>query len=158
MIAQAVVRIPLTRGLFAIIDAADEPLVSQFKWHAVRPGKNRDCYAMARINGRGVLMHRLILGTPKGFHTDHRNGRGLDNRRCNIRVATVSQNQCNRGKQRNGKRFKGVFHKGKKFEAIVGFNGRNHYLGLFDDEIEAARAYNAKAKELHGEFARLNEV
>jgi hypothetical protein len=103
-------------------------------------------------------MHRFLIGEA-GLYVDHRNGDGLDNRRANLRSATNSQNQANRGKsKRNKSGFKGVyFHKpAQKFLASIQFEGKLRHLGLFADPIEAAKAYDAAALEYFGQFAKTN--
>jgi hypothetical protein len=105
-----------------------------------------------------IRMHQQILGITG---IDHINGNGLDNRRCNLRSATNSQNQANRRKQKNTSSiYKGVtWNKhAKKWLSQVKFNYEGIYLGLFISEIDAAIAYNAKAKELFGEYARINII
>jgi hypothetical protein len=99
------------------------------------------------------------MDNPKGLLVDHRNGDGLDNHRDNLRIATRSQNACNRHntKSKASCRFSGLFfdkRRGKWMSRIV-VNGKI-FLGYFDSEIDAARAYDAAAKKYHGEFARLN--
>jgi hypothetical protein len=85
-------------------------------------------------------------------------GDGLNNQRWNLREATTSQNHANRKKTRGLSRYKGVYWQkiGEKWSAAVKYQGLKHYLGLFKDEADAATAYNLKAFELFGEFARFN--
>ncbi len=101
----------------------------------------------------------MIIGAPKYLQVDHINGNGLDNRKCNLRLATAAQNSRNR--RRTGgrsSRYKGVsFIKSKhRYVAEITFNGRRMSLGHFKSEIEAACAYDKAAKKYHKEFAALN--
>jgi len=150
--------IPLTRGLFAIVDAEDYEWLSRYKW-SVQPSANHGTYYAKRgYRGRLVLMHREIMKPPRGMFVDHMNGNGLDNRRCNLRICTPEQNSCNRSKQRNARhKFIGVHPCGQDtYVAIVDHNGKRYREGPFDDEVEAARARDRLALQLHGPYARLN--
>lgn len=104
-----------------------------------------------------VLMHREIMNPPKGMVVDHINGNGLDNRRCNLRICTPAENVRNRRKVACGRsRFIGVFPRRDKWHAVVTHQRKTHFVGSFDDEVEAAKARDRLALELHGPFARLN--
>lgn len=159
---EALIEIPLTRGMVAVIDAADFDLVAGFKWYAKKHGKT--FYAATngpRPERRQLQMHRLILGLPHDDEreTDHVDGDGLNNRRSNLRTAARQQNNCNKGLQvNNSSGFKGVhWHvTDKLFIARIQKDGRRIYLGHFKDPSEAARAYDRAAAEHHGAFARLN--
>jgi len=150
--------IALTRGMFAIVDAWNYEQLNQYRWFAMKG--DRTFYAIRNDPQRGtVLMHREITGAPKGVPVDHINGYGLNNCVGNLRLCTPSQNNCNRGPHRRGSsRFRGVYwHKqARKWAASICFRGVHHHLGLFEDEVEAARTRDRKAIELHGEFAWLN--
>jgi hypothetical protein len=105
------------------------------------------------------LLHRIILDAPKGTDVDHINGNGLDNRRCNLRLATRSQNHANRFKKPGTtSRFKGVRFERNRWHAQIRVQYKKTYLGSFRDEIDAALAYNAAALEAFGEFARINTI
>lgn len=97
--------IPLPNGYRALIDAVDAPMVACHKWFVSHD--HQTSYALAKVKAEGrlrtVRMHRLILGVPPGVQVDHANRNGLDNRRANLRVASHSNNQHNRGLQRNNK-------------------------------------------------------
>ncbi len=104
-------------------------------------------------------MHRAILNAPKGLLVDHIDGNGLNNRKSNLRLCTFAQNAHNSRPRRNSSsRYKGVcWHKvKKKWTVSIYKGGKRTYLGYYDDEIEAALAYDRKATELFGEFAYLN--
>jgi hypothetical protein len=97
---------------------------------------------------------------PEGLLVDHINGDGLDNRRANLRLATHSQNACNRrrDKSKASSRFVGVSFKkvDGRWAARINYKGKTLSLGRFDSEIAAAKAYDEAAKKYHGEFAKLN--
>jgi len=146
--------IGLTKGKVAIVDAADFEWLSQYQWSAWQHG--RTFYAR---RGRGndiVHMHREIMQPPPGYVVDHIDGNGLNNRRSNLRICKPAQNACNTRPARGAGRFKGVFPAGTMWGAAIWHKGQEYWLGLFDDEIEAALARDRKARELQGEFAWLN--
>ena len=107
-----------------------------------------------------VRMHREIMNAPAGLLVDHKNRNPLDNRRANLRLATHSQNMQNRGKFRSNatSQFIGVclVKKTGKWKAQIKHQKKYIFLGEFDSEIDAAKAYDAAAIKYHGEFARLN--
>jgi hypothetical protein len=149
--------IPLTRGLYAIVDAEDYEWLSQYKWYAGAAPHKKTFYARRTIPGGTELMHRMIMRAPKGMVIDHINGNGLDNRRCNLRICTQGENAQNRRVHwGHASRFMGVSRCGSKWQAKIRHNGRQYYLGLYDDEVEAAKARDRKALELLGESAYLN--
>lgn len=98
------------------------------------------------------------MNAPQEMDVDHRFHNTLDNRRCNIRTCTTAQNQHNQRKTRGLSQYKGVsWHKtNKKWQALIRLNGQRIYLGYFNNEIDAAKAYDKKARELFREFAFTN--
>lgn len=158
----AIREIQLTKGYVALVDDVDFWLVSQFNWRPTKSPKGRTYYAVADSGGQRFRMHRLILGSPRrDLEVDHRDGNGLNNCRSNLRLATHNQNTFNtRAHVDSVSRFKGVWFnkntKGKAWAAEIFCRGRKHWIGSFSTEIEAAMAYDSKARELHGEFASLN--
>ena len=151
-----------------IVDKEEYPRVKDFRWHIWQGPTDRTFYARANIphpDGTArrtiVQMHRHITNAPKGMVVDHINHNGLDNRKSNLRVCTIAENSRNRRRQKGGTSiYKGVnWQKAKKkWHARIKFEGKHMHIGYFTDdkEEEAARAVDAKAKELHGEYAYLN--
>lgn len=151
--------VPLTRSREAVIDASDAGMLSNWNW-CFRAGPRGGYAGRGQIiEGRRhiVYMHRAILGAPGHLHVDHINGDGLDNRRANLRTATLAQNRWNEGVRKNNlSGFKGVsFVAAKaKWRAEINASGRKHHLGYFATAEDAGAAYAAAAKELHADFAR----
>ena len=157
-------RIPLTRGEFAIVDPEDYPRLAKHKWHLAKSPTGS--YAVrwqrnpAKKNRKRIWMHRHVIHIPRSLLCDHVNCNSLDNRKANLRPATVSQNLCNRPKRKSKTRSK---YKGlewdktqRMWKARIQINNRKIYLGSFNSEIDAARAYDYAAKQYHHEFANLN--
>ena len=156
-------RIKLTQGKFAIVDDDMYDYLKQWKWYAVAHGSTH--YVVRRVtvvsrNGkrRGtIFMHRVVLKTPDKTYTDHKNHNGLDNRIANLRPCTTAQNQYNQ-KPRVGctSKYKGVYWSKYGWRAQVYHNGKTGFLGHYEDETVAAKAYDARARELFGEYACTN--
>lgn len=156
--------IPLGRsGMVAIVDDEDYNLVSQWKWYAAK--EDNTAYAIRRVRvGKGrdtVWMHRLINNTPDGLVTDHINGNGLDNRKCNLRQATHQQNMVNNKRWKgNSSGHRGIsWHKGnKKWYAQITVNYKNLYIGSFKKLEDAVNAYKEKVKDVRrGQIIRMEE-
>lgn len=164
-IGPSIAYIPLTRGLYALVDAADAEPLSRINWFAKWDQDCRCFYAgtnMPKESGgyRLAGMHSVILGViGTEFSADHIvPGNGLDNRRCNLRAANSSEQARNHRRQSNntsGHRGVSFARAEKKWKAYITHFRKRMYLGTFATLEEAAAAYAAKARELHGEFARL---
>ena len=152
---------PKYPNTFTLVDDESFEELSKHKW-CVQKGGNT-FYAVRNMprdkNGKRkrVQMHRQIMNCPDNLQTDHINHNGLDNRKMNLRVCTHSENHGN-SLPRKGctSKHKGVSRHGGKWQSRIKHNSKEIYLGFFATEIEAAEAYDAKAKELFGEFAYLN--
>jgi hypothetical protein len=139
-----------------VVDADIAPLIAGGTIHLIGDGTPLRRHYVVVNNS---LLHRLVIDAPRHLLADHVNGNTLDNRRENIRLATHSQSSMNRGKHAPAtSRFKGVNWRPDicKWQARIKLNRRNIFLGYFTDELQAAMAYDAKARELHGAFARFN--
>ena len=155
-------KISLGEGRYTIVEPRDYYWLNNFNW--VPKGSANRIYAMRVISDsnhiRFMSMHREIMGSPKDFLIDHQNRNRLDNRRANLRIATNSQNQFNKGKttRKTSSRFVGVtfIKRIGQWRAQIMLDRKNIFLGHFKDEVDAARAYDEAAKKYHGEFARLN--
>lgn len=104
------------------------------------------------------LLHRDIMGNPKGYVVDHINGDKLDNRKYNLRICTIAENVRNSESRSGTSRYKGVHWDSSrnKWLASLKYQRENKFLGRFDSEEQAAIAYDNAAKLYFGEFARLN--
>jgi len=151
--------IPLTQGKFALVDDEDYERLSKFKWYYHNGYAARLTYDTATKKRKLIFMHRLILNTPDGKYTDHRDGNELNNMKSNLRICSTSQNMQNQRPHQDGTSvFKGVcWHKGKgKWLAYIKPEGKQKHLGYFKSETKAAFAYDEAAIALFGEFAKTN--
>lgn len=155
-------RIPLTQGKEALVDDQDYEYLTQWKWYAAKMGKG--FYALRCVwqsgKQRTVLMPREIAVRAgwTGRRVDHRDRNGLNNQRSHLRLASVTQNIVNRGLQRNNTSGAVGVHwlqACEKWRARVRAGGRS-FQRDFNGFDEAVAWRDAKAKELHGEFAYLN--
>jgi len=142
-------------GTFDVLySKEDQDLINSHTWGIAKLG-NR-FYPKTDIKNadgkyRTKFLHGLIMGTPKGMHTDHISGNTCDARRENLRVCTPTENQRNRGKNKNNTSgFKGVsWNKAsKKWVPYIQYGGKKIHLGTFDTREEAARTYDRKVIEL----------
>ena len=123
-------KIKLTQNKIAIIDDSDYEKVKDHKWWAIKANKGV-FYAVGKKLGKRVWMHRILGNTPKGMFTDHINGDGLDNRKCNLRVATHSLNMRNKALSKNndtgktGVSFRKRKGHGQFYTAKIFINGKS---------------------------------
>jgi len=149
-------------GKVVLVDDEDYAMLSQYTWWISIRKSNIYVYTNSPETGKHVYMHRLVMGATGRYNcVDHIDGDGLNNQKHNLRLSTISQNCKNRKIFPGGtSKYKGVsWNKAnRKWFAQI----RNHYtkmyIGYFDDEKEAALAYNQAALKYHGEFATINEI
>ncbi|MFE7820556.1 HNH endonuclease [Priestia megaterium] len=152
------------KGRTAIVDDEDYYRISSFNWwmndkgYAVRSGLKRKGEP-----DKTIYMHHEIMDSEgkEGLRLDHINRNPLDNRKQNLRYATVSQNNINVGiRADNSSGYKGVqwYKPRRKWLASVSCQGKKIHIGYYENKLDAAKAYNTKVLELFGEFAYLNDV
>lgn len=154
--------IPLTKGLWVLCDWEDATFLSQWNWSACKSRTDDNFYARRRMrindDHRNKNLHQLLLRTSDGNTVDHRNGNSLDNRRCNLRLATHAQQSWNRRLQKSNRSgYKGVYwnKQARKWHACCTSHNKRNHLGFFDIKEDAAQAYILAAYLQHGEFIRL---
>lgn len=159
--------IPLTQGQSAMVDDEWFGKLNQYKWHALnghgytfyavrhRPLVHRDLIYM-----HGDIMVAKLATAPNGTTVDHIDHNGLNNVTSNLRLATKSEQNHNQklGRSNNTSGFKGVSLKkdSRKWRSYIFYCRKQIHIGSYDTPEEAARAYDAKARELFGEFALTN--
>ena len=156
--------IQLTQGKVALVDDADFEWLNQWKWCCHTWKRKSYAERVEIIDGKRfvIKMHRLILGLSHGDGklVDHEDGDGLNNQRYNVRVCDYNVNNWNRKVRHDAASpYKGVsVYRKTKWKATINFNGKQYWLGSFDCQKEAAKAYNLAAVKYHGAFAKLNQI
>ena len=146
-------QIELTKGKTTIVDDADYDWLIQWKWYYSSTG-----YAVRKPYQKTVIyMHRLILQITDNLLCDHINGNKLDNKQRNLRIVNKSQNSVNSYQHNDNKSgYKGVSWSkvAKRWTVYV----KGQHIGYFINIIDAALAYNQRATEVFGHFAKLNDI
>jgi len=142
---------------YTTLDAQDVAWAGQWTWRL-----SPDGYAVRSEVRDGkkltIRLHRELLATPSGLVTDHVNGDRLDNRRSNLRAATVSQNNANSRDRKRKSKYRGVYWHARaaKWCAQISVGGQVKHLGLFKNPEAAAAAYDEAARKTWADFARVN--
>jgi len=142
---------------WTVVDEETAEWMSAWAWRLSSGG-----YAVRSETSEGkkrtVYLHREIMLPPERLIVDHANGDKLDNRRSNLRFATVAQNNANSKERPRKSQYRGVYWHGvaAKWVAQISTGGSRRHLGLFDNEEDAARAFDVAASATHGPFATLN--
>lgn len=164
-------RIALTgkdgQGLYAIVDEEDYDWLSMLTFSGHLRGRTVYAKTVLKVDGRRrkFALHRLIMQwyseeSIGGYEVDHINGNALDNRKENLRLACRGEQMRNTPRRQNktSSRYKGVFKDGTNYRVTIRKDGIHYNCGHYKDERIAAIVYNLKARELFGEYARLNDV
>lgn len=154
--------IPLTKGKKAIIDEQDFEKVNQYKWHLTSSPSSKTFYAKTSTWNKDkkcntdIKLHRFILDlSDSKLLVDHINHNGLDNRKCNLRVSTTSQNTQN-SRQPNKYGYKGIYLNGKSWVARIKIDGKIVRTYGIESAYEAAIEYDRLARKYFGDFALTN--
>ncbi len=146
-------QVQLTQGYEAIIDDKDYEKVKDYNWYY------NDGYAKAYHKGKRLRMHRLILNAKNDQRVDHQNRNRLDNRRSNLRICTLQENNRNISMRKdNTSGYKGVFldRSTGHWKPAVYVDGKAKLFGQFKDKHHAALARDLWATFFHKEFASTN--
>lgn len=135
----------IIKGIETYIDIEDIDKISSVTWRFTDNGYIR--------NNKLGRLHRYLMNCPDDMVVDHINGNKLDNRKCNLRICTHSENNANRKPYGNKNLPKGVVKKGNKYRAIIYHNKRRINIGYYDTVEQAQQAYEEKAHELFGEYS-----
>lgn len=140
-----------------LIDAEDYNFLNHWTWRLSSHG-----YAVRNERRDGkkctVYLHRVLLDPPNGMVVDHINRNPLDNRRANLRLASLSENNANSSRRPSRTGYRGVYPHSQsgKFVAQISVSGQIKSLGLHDTAEAAALAYDRAARATRGAYARLN--
>jgi hypothetical protein len=162
--------IKLNRGFVTKVDNADYDSLNKWQWTVA---KRKNVYYATRTeypSNKLILMHREILGVDKNHRVDHRDMDGLNNQRFNLRECTSSQNAMNGNGRSGSSIYRGVSIRKRvpckkdplglrnRYIARIGVGFKEIFLGRFNSEEDAAKAWNEAAIKYFGEFAKLNNV
>lgn len=147
-----------------IIDLKDLDKIKNYTWFTKKSMNNSYyVYASTTIDKKEykLSLHRFIINAQQGSVVDHINGNTLDNRKINLRLCSKNENNKNAKKNKRGTSsiYKGVTKRPSgRFGVYIQCNKKTYCVGTYDSELDAGIAYNKKAVELFGEYAKLNKI
>lgn len=152
--------IPLTQGKEVIVDDEDYEYLNQWKWFFKKgyPARN---ITISKNKRKTIFLYNILLNPEPGYIIDHIDGNPLNNLKSNLRLTTKSQNNQNRTKSKfKSSKYKGVswYKKLNKWRAFISVNYKFKHIGLFESEVDAAKAYNTAALTYFKDYAKLNKV
>jgi hypothetical protein len=154
-------KLPLGKGLFAIVDDdTDFYWLNQWRWQCAKINNKLYVFRSRRHNHLGysnrAYLHRIIMRIEDTrLVVDHIDGNPLNNVKSNLRIVTTTENNRNTSSHKNStSEYLGVSWDKTKSKWLVRIQGI--YVGRFSNEVDAAKAYDKKAKEIFGRFANLN--
>ena len=151
-------KIKLNKDHFTLVDDELFEALNKFHWRLATMGiHTKSKYAIANKDKKTIYMHRVIMKASKNQSVDHINRNGLDNQKNNLRFASSQQNSHNRigwDISRKTSKYKGVhwFQSQKRWKATINNNGKNIFIGIFRNELDAAKARKEKERELYKDF------
>lgn len=155
--------IPLTQGMWAVIDTKDFDLVKYYTWSASKGthtyyASTNTYYTSSTMERTSISLHRLLLGDPDGL-VDHKDRNGLNNCRSNLRISSRIENARNSTVTWASSGFRGVSWQSNRnyWEAHITVNGTKHHLGVFQDKQDAVRARKEAEATIDPEFYVLEE-
>lgn len=156
-----IIKVENYRGVFDIL--VDNIFYDFIEYSNSVVSVNKNGYCYIRVMNKRYSLHRFVMNVSSKHVVDHINHNTLDNRKENLRLCSIQENVRNSIKHNSCKtssKFKGVsFRVGRGlWRAYISFNRKYIHLGHFNNEIDAAIAYNIKARDLFGEFACLNNI
>lgn len=148
-------KIQLTDGSYTLVSQQDYERYKDMVWYW---GGSNTPSVCSKIHSKTVFLHRLIMNAKEGEIIDHIDHNTLNNCRSNLRKCTHADNMHNSTSRKGTSKFKGVSKctDRDKWITCIRFEGKTYNLGRYDNEIDAAHAYDIKAAELFGEFANPN--
>lgn len=138
-----------TQGNMFLIDTHQLDLVKQSYWSM----QTKQKYIVRPMDKK--LLHRILTNCPKDKVVDHINHLKYDNRLCNLRVCSYTENQCNRLPKHNNKYngVKGIYlHPNGRYRATIIINKKTIHLGYFNTLEEAKEKRIEAEKKYFGEF------